>query len=86
LHDGRALTRAANERLLAAALAGQFREFLENPDPSGSTRTSYRYLLPEAAKVAAVRTEGGGSPWLAVSLAVAAAFALLGGIVVWAHS
>jgi hypothetical protein len=86
LHDGRALTRAANDRLLAAALAGQFREFLENPDPSGSTRTSYRYVLPEAAKAAVVRTEGGGSPWLAVSIAAAAAIALLGGIVFWAHS
>jgi hypothetical protein len=86
LHDGQALTRAANERLLAAALAGQFREFLENPDPSGPTRTSYRYVLPEAAKAAVVRTEGGGSPWLAVSIAVAAAVAVLGGIVVWAHS
>jgi hypothetical protein len=86
LHDGRALTRAANERLLAAALAGQFREFLENPDPSGPTRTSYRYVLPEAAKAAVVRTEGGGSPWLAVSIAVVAALALVGGIVFWAHS
>ena len=86
LHDGPALTRAANERLLAAALAGQFREFLENPDPSGSTRTSYRYLLPEAANAAVVRTDGGSSPWLAVSIAVAAAIAVLGGIVFWAHS
>jgi hypothetical protein len=86
LHDGRALTRAANERLLAAALAGQFREFLENPDPSGSTRTSYRYVLPRAAKTIVVRAEGGGSPWLAVSIAIAAAIALLGGIVFWAHS
>jgi hypothetical protein len=85
LHDGRALTRAANERLLAAALAGQFREFLENPDPSGSTRTSYRYVLPEATNAALVRTEGGGSPWLAVSIAVVAIAVTLGAVVIWAH-
>jgi hypothetical protein len=86
LHDGRALTRAANERLLAAALAGQFRTFLENPDPSGSTRTSYRYVLPEATNAAVVRTQGDSSPWLAVSIAIAAAIALLGGIVFWAYA
>jgi hypothetical protein len=86
LHDGRALTRTANERLLAAALAGQFHEFVENPDPSGSTRTSYRYVLPDSTPAATIRTEGGGSPWLAISVAVAAAIGLLGGIVLWAHS
>jgi hypothetical protein len=86
LRSGRALTRAANERLLAAAIATQFRQFLANPDLSGSTETSYRYVLSRATAEAAVRTEDGSSPWLAISIAVAAAFALLGGIVLWAHS
>jgi len=87
LGNGGAATRAANERLLAAALARQFRQFLPNPDVRGSTRTSYRYVLGAVpATPSGIEHAGGGFPWAAVSLAVAAALAVLGGVVFWAHS
>jgi hypothetical protein len=86
LRSGRATTRLANERLLGAALATQFNEFLANPDASGTSRTSYRYELVQAA------ARGGGLParhsraWVAVALALGLASAAVAAIVAWAHS
>jgi hypothetical protein len=87
LPRGRAMTRLAVDRLLATALAQQFQEFLANPDVSGATRTSYRYLLAERPRSAAVQPRDGGPAWpvtLAVALGLVAAVA--GALVLWAHS
>ena len=76
------------DRLLAAALDRQFQEFLANPDVSGVTRSSYRYLLAERPRPAAIKAAHGSGPGWAVTFAVALglAAALAGGLVFWAHS
>jgi hypothetical protein len=87
LRGGRAITRRAVARLLEAALAVQFHELLANPDGSGTSRTSYRYVLARRPHpVAATHTSSGGG-WvapLAIGLGIAAA--AVGGLVIWAHS
>jgi hypothetical protein len=86
LRNGRATTRLAIERLLGAALATQFNEFLANPDAAGTSRTSYRYQLVRA------ESRRGGLParhsgaWVAVALALGLAAAALTAVVAWAHS
>lgn len=87
LPRGRAVTRLAVDRLLATALLQQFQEFLANPDVSGVTRSSYRYLLAERPRSAAVHPHGSGRAWpvtLAVALGLVAA--VTGALVLWAHS
>ena len=84
---GRGATRVAVTRLMAAALALQFQQFLANPDASGMTRTSYSYELaprPHALAAAAPRKRNGWVVPLAVGLGLAAA--AVGGVVLWAHS
>jgi hypothetical protein len=87
LPPGRKATRLAVNRLLSAALAGQFREFLANPDASGSTETSYRYELARRAAVSPPEQQDAGNGWL-VPLGVGLGLAALaaGAIVLWAHS
>jgi hypothetical protein len=87
LAGGRSTTRLAVNRLLAAGLALQFRQFLPNPDLNGVTRTSYRYELAERVQAPVAEPSGDGSSWL-VPLAVALGLvvAAVGGLVLWAHS
>jgi hypothetical protein len=87
LPGGRAITRLAVNRLLAAALAVQFQELLANPDAGGGSRTSYRYVLATRPHAVAAADTSGGHDWvapLAIGLGLAAAAA--GGLVLWAHS
>jgi hypothetical protein len=87
LPDGRAITRLAVNRLLAAALAVQFQELLANPDASGGSRTSYHYVLAKRPHAVAAADTSGSRDWvapLAIGLGLAAAAA--GGLVIWAHS
>jgi hypothetical protein len=87
LPGGREATRLAVNRLLAAALAVQFQEFLANPDLNGVARTSYRYTLATRPKPAAVQSPENGRGWaLAVAVALALVAATAGALVLWAHS
>ena len=87
LPGGRATTRLAVNRLLSAALAMQFQQFLANPDANGDTRTSYRYELARPPQtVAAEPPPGGGRGWLVpLGVALAVTFAAAGALVLWAH-
>ena len=87
LAGGRKTTRLAESRLLSAALAGQFQEFLANPDLNGVARTAYRYVLVERPQAATVEPSGGTSEWpVAVAVALGVIAAAVGGLVLWAHS
>jgi len=87
LADGRSTTRLAVDRLLAAALAVQYRQFLVNPDARGVTKSSYRYELAPQLQTPAAEQSSGGHGWL-VSLAVALGLAVVAtvALVLWAHS
>ena len=87
LPSGRAITRLAVNRLLAAALAVQFQELLANPDASGGSRTSYRYLLAARPQAVGAPDRSGGSDWVApLAIGLGLAVAVAGGLVLWAHS
>jgi hypothetical protein len=87
LPGGRRGTRLAVNRLLAAALALQYRQFLPNPDLNGSTRSSYRYELAERVRAPLAARSDDGSGWLVpLALALALAGALACALVLWAHS
>jgi hypothetical protein len=70
------------------ARARQFEQFLANPDPTGSSATTYRYETatppPPVAAAPAPRRGGGWARTLAVALGLAAA--LVAAVVVWARS
>jgi hypothetical protein len=87
LRSGRRATSLAVGRLLAAALATQFQEYLANPDPDGNSRTSYRYELARRAQPGPAAAAAPDSSW-AVPLAVGLglAVAAVAGVVLWAHS
>jgi hypothetical protein len=87
LRSGRGITALAVERLLAAALATQFHEFLANPDAGGASQTSYHYELARRAQAVPPAQRRDGNGWavpLAVGLGLAVAAAA--GPVLWAHS
>jgi hypothetical protein len=87
LLEGRPTTMlTASKALLTAALARQYRAFLGNPDPAGSTTTAYVFSLAPAARPAAAPASGDHPvwPWIATGLALAVAAA--GAVVLWAHS
>jgi hypothetical protein len=87
LPTGRKATRLAASRLLTAALALQFQEFLANPDMNGAARSSYRYLLAERRQAAPVDASGRNFGWpAAVAIALGLIGAAVGALVLWAHS
>jgi hypothetical protein len=87
LVGGRKATRLAAGRLLAAALALQFQEFLANPDMNGVARTTYRYLLAERPQAAVVEASGRGlGRPVAVAVVLGLIAAAVGTLVLWAHS
>ena len=87
LAGGRKGARLAVSRLLAAALALQFQEFLANPDQNGVTRTAYRYRLGERPQATAVKASGRSPGWpVAVAVALGLIAAAGGALVLWAHS
>jgi hypothetical protein len=87
LAGGRKGTRLAASRLLAAALALQFQEFLANPDMNGVTRTAYRYLVGERPQAAAVETSHRSPGWpVTVAVVLGLLAAAVGALVLWAHS
>jgi hypothetical protein len=85
---GRALLRQAIRATLTLARANQYREFLGNPDPAGSSRTVYAYRTaspPHAAPIADVGRRR--RSWVETALVVAALAAVLAaGAVAWARS
>lgn len=87
LPSGRTLTRLAVNLLLEAALAVQFQELLANPDASGASRTSYRYLLANRPQAVDAADTSGGRDWIApLAIGLGLAAAAVGGLVLWAHS
>jgi hypothetical protein len=81
------MTRLAVNRLLGAALAVQFQELLANPDGSGGSRTSYRYVLTPGRQAVAAADTSGGRDWIApLAIGLGFAAAAVGGLVLWAHS
>ena len=82
---GRDPVLAAARRLLGAALATQYRTFLANPDQFGPSTTSYRYVLG-TAPAASQPSHETGSAWIGIAVALGVAVALMGGVVLWAHS
>jgi hypothetical protein len=87
LAGGRSTTRLAVNRLLAAALALHFRQFLPNPDVNGITRTSYRYALAERPQAAKIQAPGGRHGWpVSVAVLLGLVAAAVGALVLWAHS
>jgi hypothetical protein len=87
LQGGRALTRLAVNRLIAAGLAIQFHELLANPDASGTSRTTYHYALAERPQAVAAAHSSGGRDWIApVVIGLGLAVAAAAGLVLWAHS
>jgi hypothetical protein len=87
LPSGRGATRLAVRRLLAAALSLQVAEFIANPDVNGVTRTTYRYQLATPGPAPAAAESAGTDSWvLPVVVVVGLALAIIGGLIVWAHS
>jgi hypothetical protein len=87
LAGGRETTRLAVDRLLAAALAVQYRQFLVNPDARGDTQSSYRYELAQQLQTPAAEQSSGGRSWLVpLAVALGLAVAAAGAVVLWAHS
>jgi hypothetical protein len=87
LPSGRTLTRLAVNRLLGTALAVQFQELLANPDGSGGSRTSYRYVLTPRRQTVAAADTSGGRDWIApLAIGLGLAAAAVCGLVLWAHS
>lgn len=85
--DGRELVTVAQKTLLTYARARQYRTFLGNPDPTGTSDTVYRYRTaarpaPPAAAVA-TRGRGWGRTLLVLAGVVVAAGA---GLVVWSRA
>jgi len=87
LPGGRAMTRLAVNRLLAAELAVQFQELLANPDPAGGSRTSYRYVLAKQPQALTASDTSDGPDWIApLAIGLGLAAAVVGSLVFWAHS
>lgn len=87
LHGSRG-TLLAVRRLLEAALANEFQAFLSNPDPAGTTRTTYAYRLVELTPAPPRQKDEGrsGGVWVPVAVAMGLIVAAVGGLVLWAHS
>lgn len=87
LHGSRRATRQAVNRLLAAALALQYQQFLPNPDLNGVTRTSYQYELARRAHPSEATGSADGQGWLLpLAVVVGGLAAAAGALVLWAHS
>lgn len=87
--SGRALLARAVRASLELARVRQYDTFLGNPDPAGSSRTTYLYVSaqrPVPQPVATARAPA-GRDWLRTALWVGGALAAVGvGAVVWARS
>jgi hypothetical protein len=86
--SGRALLRAAIRATLAYARTHQYQEFLGNPDPLGTSHTTFAYRTaspPHAAPIASVGPSRGR--WVTTTLVVCVlAVALVGGAALWSRS
>jgi hypothetical protein len=86
--SGRALLARAVRASLELARVKQYDTFLGNPDPDGSSRTTYVYVTARRPHPSPVATAApGGSDWLRTVLWIGGAVVALGiGAVVWARS
>jgi hypothetical protein len=86
--DGRRLLALAYRAYLAVARGQQYKRFLANPDPTGSTSATFVYRSAPASGsvVHTFSSRGSGISTLAVAGLVVLALAALAGLVVlWAH-
>lgn len=85
--NGRRLLAAANETLLSLARVSQYRSFLGNPDSTGRSATTYRYVSATRPVPVAEAAPSHGSTAVATVAWVAAAIVVAGAaLVVWARS
>jgi hypothetical protein len=87
--SGRALLARTIRASLELARARQYDTFLGNPDPAGSSRTTYAYLTARRAAAAPVVAEAGHNArnWWETALWIVGGVAALGvGAVVWSRS
>lgn len=85
--DGADLVLLAGRSLLRLARVRQYNSFLANPDPSGPTKTVYRFrTVTPSATLPTDRSASEGSPVLAILLAAGAVLVSGGLVVLWAHS
>lgn len=87
--SGRALLARAVRASLELARVKQYDTFLGNPDPAGSSRTTYVYVTARRPAPAPLATAAApdGSDWLRTVLWIGGGLAALGiGAVVWARS
>jgi hypothetical protein len=86
--DGRGLLEQANRALLSLARVRQYESFLGNPDPTGRSETTYRYVTTARPRPnVAARAHGNANGTLhAFAWAAAALLALGIGLAVWARA
>ena len=85
--DGRTLLEHAIRSTLTVARMRQYETFLGNPDPAGTSRTSYRYLTGTPPAVAApVAPVSGHGPWRMVLVALGVLAAAGAALAVWVRS
>jgi hypothetical protein len=84
--DGRALLERANLALLSLARVRQYESFLGNPDPSGLSETTYRYVSASRPRPTVTAPAHGSGTLHALAWAAAALLALAIGLVVWARA
>jgi hypothetical protein len=84
--DGRGLLEHVNRALLSLARVRQYASFLGNPDPTGHSETTYRYLSASRQQpTVAVQAHGNGA-LRAIAWTAAALLAVAIGLVVWARA
>jgi hypothetical protein len=84
--DGRGLLERTNRALLSLARVRQYESFLGNPDPTGHSTTTYRYVsASRPPPTVAAQTHGNGVLH-AFAWAAAALLAFAIGLVVWARA
>ena len=84
--DGRGLLEQANRTLLSLARVRQFESFLGNPDPTGHSETTYRYVSASRPRPTVVAQAHGNGALHAFAWAAAAVLAVAIGLVVWARA
>jgi hypothetical protein len=89
--QARELLARANSALLTLALAGQYENYLGNPDSAGRSSTTYHYVsgAPPAAVKPAPPTpteQEGVSPWALLAFGIGVGAAILGLTILWARS
>jgi hypothetical protein len=84
--DGRGLLEHANRALLSLARVRQYESFLGNPDPTGHSETTYRYVSAARPRPTVAAQAHGNGTLHAFAWGAAALLALAIGLVAWARA